>query len=224
MLSSSSSLFTSLPARPPTPPKDVQEHVQNALDFLKNGHEEAEQDASEIARRQLSTDTPPVSSPVSSVGAPPGSNATKKVGFSPFPPTFHEIPKAGVSSSPRDRLLRSTPRPRITKSVKSILKLSSFAPPPTPDEQEQRLGYFSPEDPASFGKMLQSVLKSLLLRRSRHGWTLTWRYRAHSQHMMASLTGKRWPPTCHNFNNFCLEILCGKIRADSSTHKLPPKH
>jgi hypothetical protein len=45
--------------------------------------------------------------------------------------------------------------------VKSILKLSSFAPPPTPDEQEQRLGYFSPEDPASFGKMLQSVLKEL---------------------------------------------------------------
>ncbi|KAM0707791.1 hypothetical protein Q7P35_004440 [Cladosporium inversicolor] len=162
MLSSSSpSLFTSLPARPPTPPKDVQEHVQNALDFLENGHEEAEQDASEISKRQLSTDTPPVSSPVSSIGAPPGSNAAKKVGFSPFPPTFHEIPKAGISSSPRDRLLRSTPRPRNTKPVKSILKLSSFAPPPTPDEQEQRLGYFSPEDPASFGKMLQSVLKEL---------------------------------------------------------------
>jgi len=161
MLSSSSSLFTSLPARPPTPPKDVQEHVQNALDFLENGHEESEQDASEISKRQFSTDTPPVSSPVSSIGAPAGSNAAKKVGFSPFPPTFHEIPKAGVSSSPRDRLLRSTPRPRNTKAVKSILKLSSFAPPPTPDEQEQRLGYFSPEDPASFGKMLQSVLKEL---------------------------------------------------------------
>jgi len=161
MLSSSSSLFTSLPARPPTPPKDVQEHVQNALDFLENGHEEAEQDASEISKRQLSTDTPPVSSPASSIGAPAGSNAAKKVGFSPFPPTFHEIPKAGVSSSPRDRLLRSTPRPRNTKPVKSILKLSSFAPPPTPDEHEQRLGYFSPEDPASFGKMLQSVLKEL---------------------------------------------------------------
>ena len=112
MLSSSSSLFTSLPARPPTPPRDVQEHVQNALDFLENGHEEAEQDASESSKRQLSTDTPPVSSPASSsVEAPAGSNATKKVGFSPFPPTFHEIPKTGVSSSPRDRLLRSTPRP-----------------------------------------------------------------------------------------------------------------
>ena len=161
MLSSSSSLFTSLPARPPTPPKDVQEHVQNALDFLENGHQEAEQDASEISKRQLSTDTPPVSSPASSVEAPAGSNATKKVGFSPFPPTFHEIPKTGVSSSPRDRLLRSTPRPQITRPIKSILKLSNFAPPPTPDEQERRLGYFSPEDPASFGKMLQSVLKEL---------------------------------------------------------------
>lgn len=162
MLSSSPSLFTSLPARPPTPPRDVQEHVQNALDFLENGHEEAEQDASEISKRQLSTDTPPVSSPASSSsGAPAGSNATKKVGFSPFPPTFHEIPKTGISSSPRDRLLRSTPRPQTTKPVKSILKLSSFAPPPTPDEHERRLGYFSPEDPASFGKMLQSVLKEL---------------------------------------------------------------
>lgn len=161
MLSSSSSLFTSLPARPPTPPRDVQEHVQNALDFLENGHEEADQDGSEASKRQLSTDTPPVSSPASSVGAPAGSNATKKVGFSPFPPTFHEVPNAGVSSSPRDRLLRSTPRPRNTKPVKSILKLSSFAPPPTPDDQEQRLGYFSPDDPASFGKMLESVLKEL---------------------------------------------------------------
>lgn len=162
MLSSSTTLLNSLPARPPTPPRDVQEHVKNALDFLENGHEEeADEGASDDSKRQLSTDTPPVSSPVSSEGAPAGSNATKKVGFSPFPPIFHEVPKIGVSSSPRDRLLRSTPRPQHTKPVKSILKLSSFAPPPTPDEQEQRLGYFSPDDPASFGKMLQSVLKEL---------------------------------------------------------------
>jgi hypothetical protein len=165
MLPSSSSLFTSLPARPPTPPKDDskddREHVKDAFKFLENGHEEADDDASDLSKRQLSTDTPPVSSPVSSLGGPAGSNTTKKVGFSPFPPTFHEVPVAGVSSSPRDRLLRSTPRPRTTRPVKSILKLSSFAPPPTPDEQEQRLGYFSPDDPASFGKMLQSVLKEL---------------------------------------------------------------
>lgn len=163
MLSSSASLFTSLPARPPTPPKDVQEHVQNALDFLQNGHDEADENASHSSKRQISTDTPPVSSPVtSSVDVPTGSNATKKVGFSPFPPTFHEVPQLGVSSSPRDRILRATPRPRATKGpIKSILKLSSFAPPPTPDEQEQRLGYFSPEDPTSFGKMLQSVLSEL---------------------------------------------------------------
>jgi len=135
--------------------------VKDALEFLENGHEEVDDDASEPSKRQLSTDTPPVSSPVSSLEGPTGSNATKKVGFSPFPPTFHEVPKAGVPSSPRDRLLRSTPRPRATRPVKSILKLSSFAPPPTPDEQEQRLGYFSPNDPASFEKMLQSVLKEL---------------------------------------------------------------
>lgn len=161
MLSSSSSLFTSLPARPPTPPKDIQQHVQNAFDFLENGHEEADKDASDVAKRHSSADTPPVSSPVSSQGVNPASTATKKVGFSPFPPTFHEVPQTGISSSPRDRLLRSTPRPRHNKPVKSILKLSSIAPPPTPDEQEQRLGYFSPEDPSSFGKMLQSVLSEL---------------------------------------------------------------
>ena len=168
MLPSSSSLFTSLPAQPPTPPKDNtkdkddREHVNDALEFLKNGHEEeADDDASDPSKRQLSTDTPPVSSPVSSLEGPTGSNTAKKVGFSPFPPTFHEVPIAGVSSSPRDRLLRSTPRPRTTRPVKSILKLSSFAPPPTPDEQEKRLGYFSPDDPASFEKMLQSVLKEL---------------------------------------------------------------
>jgi hypothetical protein len=157
--------FNSLPAHPPTPPKDNskddREHVKDALEFLENGHEEADDGASDPSNRQLSTDTPPVSSPVSSLEGPTGSNATKKVGFSPFPPTFHELPKAGVSSSPRDRLSRATPRPRTTRPVKSILKLSSFAPPPTPDEQEQRLGYFSPDDPASFGKMLQSVLKEL---------------------------------------------------------------
>jgi len=169
MLPSSSSLFTSLPAQPPTPPKDHskdhskddREHVEEALDFLENGHEEADDDAPNPSKRQLSTDTPPVSSPVSSLEGPTGSNAHKKVGFSPFPPTFHEVPKAGISSSPRDRLLRSTPRPRTTRPVKSILKLSSFAPPPTPDEQERQLGYFSPDDPASFGKMLQSVLREL---------------------------------------------------------------
>ncbi|KAM0723834.1 hypothetical protein Q7P37_000824 [Cladosporium fusiforme] len=161
MLSSSSSLFTSLPARPPTPPKDVQEHVKNAFDFLENGHEEANKDASDASNSRLSTDTPPVSSPVSSQEVNAVPTTAKKVGFSPFPPTFHEVPQAGISSSPRDRLLRSTPRPRSHKAIKSILKLSSFAPPPTPDEQERRLGYFSPEDPSSFGKMLQSVLNEL---------------------------------------------------------------
>lgn len=174
MLPSSASLFTSLPARPPTPPKDVQEHVQNALDFLENGHEETTpQETKYVAfdtpKRQLSIDTPPLSSPVPSHEVNGGANATKKVGFSPFPPTFHEVPQLGVSSSPRDRLLRSTPRPRNGKPIKSILKLSSFAPPPTPDEQDQKFGYFSPEEPGSFDKMLQSVLKELAspLRQSR---------------------------------------------------------
>lgn len=161
MLPSSSSLFTSLPARPPTPPKDVQEHVQNAFDFLEHGHEGTDEDAVDAPKGRLSTDTPPVSSPISAEGVNAGSTATKKVGFSPFPPTFHDVPEAGVSSSPQDRLLRSTPRLQSHKPIKSILKLSSFAPPPTPDEHEQRLGYFSPEDPSSFGKMLQSVLNEL---------------------------------------------------------------
>lgn len=161
MLSSSSSLFTSLPARPPTPPKDIQEHVKDALDFLENGHEEADENASNSGKLEITTDTPPGSSPVSSQEVNAVSNAAKKVGFSPFPPTYHEVPQIGVSSSPRDRLLRSTPRPRISKPVKSILKLSSFAPPPTPDEHDHKIGYFSPEDPSTFGKMLQSVLKEL---------------------------------------------------------------
>jgi hypothetical protein len=51
-----------------TPPKDNskddREHVEDALDFLENGHEEAD-DASDSSKRQLSTETPPVLSPVS---------------------------------------------------------------------------------------------------------------------------------------------------------------
>lgn len=158
MLSSESSIFDTLPTRPPTPPKDVNEHVESALHFLENGYDE---NSPRKLERQRSTDTPPQSSPIASQEAPGASNGSKKVGFSPFPPVCHDIPKFGVSSSPRDRLLRARPRTQVTGPLKSILKASAAAPPLTPDDQEPRRSYFAPDDPNSFGKMLQSVMQEL---------------------------------------------------------------
>lgn len=47
------------------------------------------------------------------------------------------------------------------KPLKSILKQSTNPPPLTPDELETKISYFSPHEPGSFSRMLQSVIQQL---------------------------------------------------------------
>lgn len=151
------SSFANLPARPPTPPRDVSKDVDNALRFLREGHEDTASDPSPAPLRP-STNTPPPRSPASSQTR--SSANTKKVDFSPWP-TYHNIPRPGQLSSPAARSLKQTPLRHETKPLKSILKPASEPLPPTPDDLESKLSYFSPQEPGSFRKMLQSVLNQL---------------------------------------------------------------
>lgn len=151
------SSFANLPARPPTPPRDVSKDVDNALRFLREGHDDTASDPSP-AHLRPSTDTPPPRSPASSQTR--SSANTKKVDFSPWP-TYHNIPRPGQLSSPAARSLKQTPLRHESKPLKSILKPASEPLPPTPDDLESKLSYFSPQEPGSFRKMLQSVLNQL---------------------------------------------------------------
>lgn len=158
---SSSSVFSSLPARPPTPPRDISNAADDALLFLQEGHQKTEvaTPGASVARPLPSTDTPPQQSPTSSQIR--GSTNPKKVDFSPWP-TYHKIPQLGQSSSPQTRALRQTPLSRATRPLKSILKPAGDRLPPTPDDLgDSKLSYFSPQEPGSFRKMLQSVLHQL---------------------------------------------------------------
>ncbi|KAK4506333.1 hypothetical protein PRZ48_000063 [Zasmidium cellare] len=157
-----SSKFTQLPARPPTPPRDTSKTdvfspdtnktVEDALRFLDEGHEETAAPVSS-SRVTLSTDTPPPKS-----SQPRSSTASKKVGFV-LEPSNHIQKTSILQNSPR--ITNESPAPRSSGPLKSILKRSVEQLPPTPDDVESSLSYFSPQEPGSFRKMLQSVLKQL---------------------------------------------------------------
>lgn len=160
---SASSVFSSLPARPPTPPRDISNEADDALRFLQEGHQvtDATVPGASAVRPSLSTDTPPPRSHSPSSSQARGSTNAKKVDFSPWP-TYHKIPHLGQSSSPQTRALRQTPLARAAKPLKSILKPAIDRLPPTPDDLGgSKLSYFSPQEPGSFRKMLQSVLHQL---------------------------------------------------------------
>lgn len=158
---SSSSVFSSLPARPPTPPRDISSEADDALRFLQEGHQEKDTIASRapVPGPLLSTDTPPLQTPTSSQAR--SSTNAKRVDFSPWP-TYHKIPHLGQPGSPHTRAIRQTSLSRAVKPLKSILKPAVDRLPPTPDElSDSKLSYFSPQEPGSFRKMLQSVLRQL---------------------------------------------------------------
>ncbi|CAK3955960.1 Telomere length regulator rif1 [Lecanosticta acicola] len=105
-----------------------------------------------------SADTPPPRSPASSQTR--DSTNTKKVDFSPWP-TYHKISQPGQTGPHEARISKQTPLRRDSKPLKSILKPASEPLPPTPDELESKLSYFSPQEPGSFRRMLQSILGQL---------------------------------------------------------------
>ncbi|KAK4549441.1 hypothetical protein LTR36_006438 [Oleoguttula mirabilis] len=160
MLSSSSSVFDTLPTRPPTPPRDITKAVDDAISYLDDSNEiERTLKGSRGAGASTETSTQP--SPPSSQGEVSASaNAAKRVDFTPRP-TFHQIARAGQLSSPSAQLRKRMPSRRDAKPLKSILKRSTLPPPLTPDDLDIRISYFSPKEPGSLARMLQSVLQQL---------------------------------------------------------------
>lgn len=161
MIMSSSSIFESLPTRPPTPPKDISSDINDALNFLDDSNE-VERATTLTKFAKPSVDTPPLQSPSSSLEAAQASQTSgKRVGFSPWP-TYHRISRIGQSSSPRSPQPKQALSLRNLRPLKSILKASNEPPSLTPEELDpQKLCYFSPDEPGSFRKMLQSVLNQL---------------------------------------------------------------
>ncbi|KXT00266.1 hypothetical protein AC578_1230 [Pseudocercospora eumusae] len=168
---SSSSVFDQLPTRPPTPPRDLNKdsdkvvdvHVDDALRFLEQGHDEPGQSGKAAEKEKelprSAVDTPP--SKATAVSPQPrGSNGAKRVDFSPWP-TYHDVPQLGVSSSPDNRAQRQTPLSRHTKPLKSILKAQNPREPLTPEDLDNRLSKFSPQIPGSFRKMLHGIIQQL---------------------------------------------------------------
>ena len=155
---SSASLFDSLPARPPTPPREVAKAVDEAITFLDDSNE-IDRLTNKVVRDHCTLDPTPGLSPSSSQGSSI-SNTAKRVGFSPHL-VYHKIARPGELSSPSAQLVKRTPLARAVRPPKSILKLANVAPPLTPDDLDSKLNYFSPETPGSFAKMLQSVIHQL---------------------------------------------------------------
>lgn len=116
-------LFDTLPARPPTPPRDFHRDIADALDFLEDGFNIGSNRQSQD-HRSSALDTPPDTSPSSSAEQPnnPLASKLKKVGFSPLPAytiTSQSSQQARtLGSSP----LRPLPQGITNAPLKSILK------------------------------------------------------------------------------------------------------
>ncbi|KAL9066633.1 MAG: hypothetical protein Q9157_007082 [Trypethelium eluteriae] len=120
----------SLSARPPTPPKgldEVEQGVVDALEFLKSDLTISLSQSNSTTRPKL-LDTPPTSSPLSSQGQRGDSceaarkAAEKKVGFSPWP-NYHRPPNYTLRDCGLSPLKRLPPS-RELRSFRSILKQS----------------------------------------------------------------------------------------------------
>ncbi|KAF2210797.1 hypothetical protein CERZMDRAFT_44581 [Cercospora zeae-maydis SCOH1-5] len=176
----SPSLLATLPARSPTPPRDLSsDAVGDAFRFLEQGHDEPVAKATDIqstatiiatAATMRTNETPPSkNNAVGGTVSPQPRGSAKKVDFSPWP-IYHKIPALGQSSSPG-----ATPRPLPpvhssppaptsgSRPLKSILKQTAFAPP---NEMGSMRADGAPEkglsqQPVDFRHMLQSALLQL---------------------------------------------------------------
>ncbi|EMC99498.1 hypothetical protein BAUCODRAFT_153681 [Baudoinia panamericana UAMH 10762] len=160
MVSSMSSAFDSLPTRPPTPPRDHAEPVSENIRSVDDGNE-VQQGLTRLPEgSNLQADASASATSPPSSQEPPGSVNAKRVGFSPSL-TYHRIAAGGDASSPNAHLRKRKPLRKDAQPPRSILKASALPPPSTPDEVEVKLSYFSPEEPGSFARMLQSIFQQL---------------------------------------------------------------
>src|ERR1700760_417519 len=117
MFSLSSSKFDALPARPPTPPREISNAVDDALSFLDDCNE-----VDRLLSKSQAVQGPVVHalelSPTSSRAHETTSDTSRKVDFSPYP-TYYEISQPGQSKSPDARLPKASPLSRETKPLRS---------------------------------------------------------------------------------------------------------
>ncbi|KAF2136234.1 uncharacterized protein K452DRAFT_362669 [Aplosporella prunicola CBS 121167] len=162
---SSPGLFENIPPRPPTPPRDTDRAVADALDFLSDSFETEQASVPTPLRLDAApvVNTPPRRSPCSSVDqtASRSKGRSKKVDFSPWT-DYHKADDyfarrkshnaAAAAASP----LRPLPQPRDPKTLKSILK--PHEPPLTYDSDSASQ---SPHKYGNFAEMLEAMVKQL---------------------------------------------------------------
>src|ERR1700761_7008119 len=104
MLSSSSSLFDTLPPRPPTPPREVSQAIDDAISFLDDSNE-LDRLINKAPTEQNSVKGTSDLTPSSSQDPAAIPNGSRRVDFSPNP-VYHQIARAGDLSSPSASLVK----------------------------------------------------------------------------------------------------------------------
>ncbi|KAI4764966.1 hypothetical protein E4T52_02086 [Aureobasidium sp. EXF-3400] len=150
--------FEQLANRPPTPPKDVDHEINQAISLLDVDFEpEVEQVRPACSR----SGTPVQPSPPSSQGEGSRHKSSKRVEFSPCVTAHDPTPFYATSAGTASPLPRRFPSSKQPRPVRSILKASLDLQTPTPDAASPAPDYFSISDPKTFPVMLDSVLKFL---------------------------------------------------------------
>lgn len=156
-------LFTS--NRPPTPPKDHDKDIDDALDFLAVDYSLDESPEREALKRVTETPpTQPSSPPPSSVDDEAvKEKAIKRVEFSPCVTALNP-PTSSLFGTPTktDSLLKSVVSSRQRRPLKSILKSTPKQLPSIFDPEASPLPpHLDFSDPANLPAMLESVVKML---------------------------------------------------------------
>ncbi|KAI5199575.1 hypothetical protein E4T39_06145 [Aureobasidium subglaciale] len=144
--------------RPPTPPKDVEHDVNQAITLLNVDFETSLDQVQQTASR---AGTPVQPSPPSSQDNGSHHKSSKRVVFSPCITAHDPTPFYATSAGTASPLPRRFPSSKQPRPVRSILKATLDLQTPTPDTASPAADYFSIFDPETFPGMLDSVLKSL---------------------------------------------------------------
>lgn len=156
-----SSLFETLAARPPTPPRDPNRDIGVAIDFLSESIDTPQKPKPRNKPVQL--DTPPEQSPSLNVAQlVDGTNRPgKRVNFSPWT-NWHKAPDFSSTSSPNKADLRPLPPRRTAKPLKSILKSQDlYLPYPKIELEADFSGNLKAHECANFAEMLEVIAKQL---------------------------------------------------------------
>ncbi|KAG9948209.1 hypothetical protein KCU85_g5298, partial [Aureobasidium melanogenum] len=150
--------FEHLANRPPTPPKDVDNDINQAIGLLDVDFEPEQKQVRPACSR---SGTPVQPSPPSSQGEGSRHRSSKRVEFSPCVTAHDPTPFYATSAGTASPLPRRFPSSKQPRPVRSILKASLELQTPTPDAASPAADYFSISDPKTFPVMLDSVLKFL---------------------------------------------------------------